>query len=235
MFDLNILCVGQKHPDRTVLGNKNIYLEVLNSNYRSKNKFSSQIAPIMNYLDGIWYMLRCSKDEIGGTRICDYIRSAPVHPYWIESEEIKADQGALVIVPEYYESLKAIVEYLVTKSPIETIIFFCRFQSNEQETFCGTLKPSELFDLLNQKKILTNVCYVVGNRHIQMSFDSANAIHLKLTESGELRKKAYLEKQKNKLNETNSSYNTAITVDSETDAVINSDGDNDSNINTDNN
>ena len=163
MFDLNILCIGQKTPVIHIPHNTNIWVNNINSNYRKRKKRYFQIAPVMNYMDGIWYELLRSEDEIAGTSICDYTTNGRTYPYWISSAEIKDDLCALVIDEEFFESFRAILKFMTEQSPINTIFFFCRFQSNDCETICGTLTCDDFISLLKQRKILTNVCYSIRN------------------------------------------------------------------------
>ena len=140
MFDLNILCVGQKIPTVNISENTNISADVANADFKNKEKRYYCIAPFMNYVDGIWYELLCSKDEIAGTSICDYIDNNETYPYWVNSTQIKCDLRTLVINMEYLSSFKKILRFLVDESPIKTILLFCRYQSNEAEVICGTCK-----------------------------------------------------------------------------------------------
>ena len=164
MFDLNILCVGQKTPTITIPNNNSIRIESKNISYKKRKKYYYQIAPLMNYIDGTWYELLCSEYEIAGTNICDYaVNSSGTYPYWISSAEIKDDLRTLIINKEYRDSLFEIIKFLVKKSPIHTIILFCRYQSNDAEVMCGTLSIDDFISLLDQRKILTNVCYSISD------------------------------------------------------------------------
>ena len=122
---------------------------------------------MMNYIDGIWYELLCSEDEIAGTNICDYIDNSGIYPYWICSAEIKEDLKVLVINDSYLDSFIEILKYLVGKSPINTIFLFFRFQSDDAEVVCGTLSLENFKSLLEQKRILTNVCYSISSQAIK--------------------------------------------------------------------
>ena len=163
MFDLNILCVGQRTPTQRIPQNKNIWINNVNNSFNKRKKRYYAIAPLMNYIDGIWYGLHCSEDEIAGTNICDYVENSDIYPYWINAEEIKMDLTALVINEEYLNSLIEILRFLIKKSPIHTVILFSRYQSNEAEVMCGTLSIEDFVSLLNQRKILNNVCYSISS------------------------------------------------------------------------
>jgi len=161
MFDLNILCVGQENPTINIPGNKNIWIHNTNDDWKQKVKYYYQIAPLMSYIDGIWYELLCSEDEIGGTIICDYAKNIGKYPYWVFSRKIRNNLDALLINDEYYESFREIIIYLIGQSPLRRVILFCRYQSSDEEVFCGTLRIENFFKLLDARKILTNVCYSI--------------------------------------------------------------------------
>jgi len=169
MFDLNILCIGQRTPNIDIPNNKNIWIGNANNNNKKRKKRYFQIDPIMNYLDGIWYDLRCSEDEIAGTMICDYaVNSIGTYPYWITSAAIQNDLTILIINEEYLESFKEIMKFMIQKSPINMIMVSSRYQSNDQEVICGTITYDEFILLLEQRKILTNVCYAICDKHLDL-------------------------------------------------------------------
>lgn len=164
MFDLNVLCVGQKKPTVNISGNYNIYVNNENKDYKKRKKHYYQIAPFMNFVDGIWYELACTKDELAGTVLCNYIENSKgIYPYWVKSDAVKNDLRPLYIEDKYFQSFKAILYYLIEQSPINTIMFFCRYQSEDKEVTCGTISTEEFFALLNEKEILTNICYIISN------------------------------------------------------------------------
>ncbi|MEG1525208.1 MAG: hypothetical protein RRZ24_05760 [Clostridia bacterium] len=101
MFDMNVLCVGQEVPSSTIVGNKNLLIENQNIDPFAEQKRYAEIAPFMNCVRGIWYDFRIRKQELAGTHFCDYIPNVCVHPYWIKSQSIQNDQGAVVVLPEY--------------------------------------------------------------------------------------------------------------------------------------
>ncbi|MEA4833305.1 hypothetical protein SDC9_106483 [bioreactor metagenome] len=161
MFDLNILFVGQRDPTVNIPGNRNIWIVNTNENYKKKKKYYYKIAPTMNYLDGIWYSLLCSEDELGGTVICDYADNTGIYPYWVSAKEIQDDLHELIIQDDYLESFLEIIKYLLKCSPIQRIALLCRYQSHDEVVICGALSLSNFISLLSQKKIMTNTCYFI--------------------------------------------------------------------------
>jgi hypothetical protein len=163
MFDLNILCIGQKQPTLRIEGNENIWIEAKNDDPTKKPKLYYAIAPVMNYLDGIWYILLLNEDEYAGTLLCS-IKSWEdgEAPFWVES---KAAESVVTLVfrEENLSSFRAIIEFLVEQSPIRTVMVFSRFQSREQEVILGTFLIDDFFMYLVEGKLLTNVCYVVSD------------------------------------------------------------------------
>ena len=163
MFDLNILCIGQKTPTVSIPGNKKIWIGNSNDDYTKKGKNYFQIAPVMDFLDGIWYSLLRSEDEIGGTVICDYADNTGIYPYWVYDKEVKEDLRPLIIEKEYFDSFFKIINFLLKCSPIKRIALLCRYQSKDEEVICGTLSLSNFKSLLIDKMIMTNVCYFISN------------------------------------------------------------------------
>ena len=110
----------------------------------------------MNFIDGIWYDLRCNENEIAGTNMCRYADNIKrTYPYWINSDNIKQDLRPLIIRDEYFESLRAIMQWLIGESPIKTLMLFCRYQSEDTEIICGSIRLDEFFDFLQKGEILT--------------------------------------------------------------------------------
>ena len=79
----------------------------------AKPKFYGGIAPVMNYLDGIWYMLLLNEDEYAGTLLCS-IKSWEdgEAPFWVGPEAAES-VVTLVFREENLSSFRAIIESLV--------------------------------------------------------------------------------------------------------------------------
>ena len=161
MFDLNILCVGQTVPTTIIPDNSNIWITYSNDDFRIMQKRYIEIDPLMNYIDGIWYELYRTSDEYAGTCICDYSDNSGVYPYWVLSESVQEDLRPMIIDSVYYDSFIAILKYLLKQSPIKTIFLSCRYQSEDKEIICGTLCLDDFINFLQNKKILTNICYSI--------------------------------------------------------------------------
>jgi hypothetical protein len=165
MFDLNVLCIGQKQPTLEIEGNENIWIEAKNDDptKKPKNQFYGAIAPVMNYLDGFWYNLYLNESEIAGTHLCDYIKDEGDAPFWVQPNA-KISYNTLIIQKENLSSFRAIIKSLIRQSPIRTVMVFCRYQTHDREVILGTFTTELFFEYLAQGKILTNVCYVVSDK-----------------------------------------------------------------------
>jgi hypothetical protein len=163
MFDLNVLCIGQEQPTLEIEGNENIWIEMKNDDPTKKPKYYDEIAPVMNYLDGIWYKLFLYEEELGGTLLCS-IKSWEdgEAPFWVDPDAADC-VVTLVFREESLSSFRAVIESLVEQSPIRTVMVFSRFQSDEQEVILGTFLIDDFFTYLVEGKILTNVCYVISD------------------------------------------------------------------------
>ncbi|SDM86502.1 hypothetical protein [Acetanaerobacterium elongatum] len=156
MFDLIILSVNQKTKSKEILNNTNIYLEY-NQKYCDIWKF-------MTLSDGTWYNLSADKDEVGGTKICKYIdEKCSLTLDWVEKKYLE-DITPYTIENQYMDSFIAILNHLVQQSPVKMIYVLARYQSYDKEIVLGTFTVNEFINLMSQRKIHSNICYIItGN------------------------------------------------------------------------
>lgn len=162
-FDLEILVKKQKKPSKLPFPSS---IELRNEIEHEETKRYYKIWPNMTNEEGIWYSLvKEHNDLLNAFLICcpDYeIDEENIqYPYWIEDEEIKYYLTPLVINEEYKTEFKAIINFLLEQSPAKTIMLLAGYQGGEKEIICGTLSVDEFFILLENRKILFNVCYVI--------------------------------------------------------------------------
>lgn len=162
-YDLNILAINQKNPTKLPFKSK---IEVQNEfdNYGVKRYHS--IWSYMTQMSGVWYSLVREEDGVcNAYKICDSdyeIEESKIDmPYWIYDEDIKYNLTPLIIREDYENDFKKIIKYLIKESPIKTIMLLARYQSTEHEIVCGVLTLDEFNELLNKRKILFNVCYII--------------------------------------------------------------------------
>jgi hypothetical protein len=163
-FDLEILVVKQK--------------EVYNLDFQSKIiiRNEKEHGPL-RYMDiwkfasnseGIWYSLG-QDGEIGfcAYYICSGDFDKDVQeiniPYWINDDDVKDNLTPLIIKHEVRVDFERILKGLMESSPVKTIMVISRYQSEHKEIICGTLSLIEYLSLLDEGKILFNVCYIISN------------------------------------------------------------------------
>ncbi len=82
MFDLIVLCVGQKTHTDSIPQNTNIYITT-EERYFAYWKFMTQE-------QGCWYNLYANADEFVGTRICVHLEAEPVMELpWLDKQAQK--------------------------------------------------------------------------------------------------------------------------------------------------
>ena len=83
-------------------------------------------------------------------------------PYWVTNADGIEQLVQVKFLGPYKNSILEMLSYMVAQTPSKKIMFFTRFQGEEQEIICGVLSSSEFVKLLEQHKVLFNVCYIVG-------------------------------------------------------------------------
>lgn len=164
-FDLEILVLNQDKPCKLPFSTKFDLLNEIDNN-ESIARYHT-IWPYMTQSKGIWYSIINDKDEIslGALRVCNSdfeVEEKDIEmPYWVKDDDIKGNLTPLIIIDEYYEDFVKTLEYLIQQSPSREIMFLSRYQGGDEEIICGILKFEVFINLLNERKILFNVCYIV--------------------------------------------------------------------------
>jgi hypothetical protein len=134
--------------------------------YPVDGRFHS-IWPFMCSLKGIWYTLGIT-DEDGWFNSMsivevnyDKIIKESDLPYWILDEDEKSNFVPIIIVDEYRKDFERILEFLIQQSPNKTILFLVRSQCGDKDVIAGVLEYEAFIMLLNQSKILLNICYII--------------------------------------------------------------------------
>lgn len=161
-YDLKILVVKQKK----------LYHTNFKSTITVKNEIEDgfsryiKIWPFMTKTEGVWYSL--VKEDNGlfdAYAICDSDFEKDIKdismPYWIDDEDIQYHLTPLIIREKFRTDFEKIVRDLIKTSPERTIMILARYQSHDKEVICGTMSFSEYLKLLDEGKILFNVCYII--------------------------------------------------------------------------
>jgi hypothetical protein len=122
--------------------------------------------PFMTSTQGIWYSMVTEHDGLCvALEICDSdFKIDKLHvelPYWVKEEKAQYELTPLIINKEFRFEFETILSRLVNTSPIRTIMLLARYQGLDKETVCGVLTLSEYFRLLDEGKILFNICYLI--------------------------------------------------------------------------
>lgn len=164
MYDLLILSSEQKKPIKLSFGN--IVVTQLNKTPNKKHKYYLDIWPYINNVGGILYKIY-TKDGLGEFECCDELfdfgndNNSDMQYFLFDRNKVN-DTDPISLKPEYDKDFKTIINKLLEKSPINTLLFLCRGQCNDYETILGKLSKEEFFDKLDNGKVFTNTCYIIG-------------------------------------------------------------------------
>ncbi|CAM2877188.1 hypothetical protein HAHI6034_01135 [Hathewaya histolytica] len=162
-YDLKLLVVRPKKLYHTNFESTITVKNEIEDGFRRYRK----IWPFMTRAKGVWYSL--VEDQNGAFdayTICDSDFEKDIKdvsmPYWIDDEDIKEDLTPLIIRKKYRTDFEKIVRGLIKTSPERTIMILGSYQSHDKEIVCGTMTFSEYLKLLDEGKILFNVCYIIS-------------------------------------------------------------------------
>lgn len=82
------------------------------------------------------------------------------YPFWTDRT---SGMYVLKIRDEYYHSFEAVMKKLQSLSPKKRIMFLPRLQGGEYNNVCGVITLEHFFELLDNKKILFNIVYIIQN------------------------------------------------------------------------
>lgn len=155
-YDLVVCVLGQCNIKSQRFGN--IYLDV---NPNNRNAYIDTFS-YMTAQDGAWCSITEKERFFSAMNICDLIcskiKSQVGFPFWINKD---VTMYAMQIVSEYQSTVLSILEYLLNLSPQKQILFLPRLQGYEDNNICGVIKFVEFKQLLNEGKILFNICYIL--------------------------------------------------------------------------
>lgn len=170
MYDVLILVSEQESAKQ--LHNDDIVVLSINKKSTDREKFYYEFWPYINNASGILYKI-FTKDGLGefecGDELFDFnysknTLSDSAIPYFFANEfdTFKEDLDSISLNSSYKESFSNVIKLLLCNSPIKTVIFLCRGQSNEKEIILGKISIDKFLNMLSDGKIFTNVCYIIG-------------------------------------------------------------------------
>lgn len=161
-YDLNILVLEQESPSKLPFISP---IELINE---LEEKLRYYTWEYMKVVKGIWYYLAVYDPEMEMSwsfPICNSdfdMEDSSKMPCWIKDENIQHVLTPLIIYDEYIVDFKKIIKYMISQSPIKKIMFLARYQWGDKEVICGVLSYSEFISMLENKEILFNVSYIIG-------------------------------------------------------------------------
>ena len=173
-FDLNILCINQKHVKNSLPKNIKIFAEIQNSKPNDYPKYYGDYCPFMNSVNGMWYYLKSDLDNMSSFELCDINDEAhcggsieELYPFW-HREHDDIDVSIFKLRDEYRDDVLNTIKHFINASPIKTIIFHSRYQTFEVEPeyIYGSMAYDRFLELLDSNRILFNTCYIIRDTSI---------------------------------------------------------------------
>lgn len=162
-YEINLIAIEQKSPihlkpvNRVLLHN-----EIENDEV---NRYA-EIWPFFSNTKGILYSLveEINEGYYSSFTLCDSdfqtLVPEEMLPNWI-SKDARENLTPLILKDNLFGEVVNIIEYVLERAPQKRILFQTRYQGGEDEIILGTIKLSKFKDLLEQKQILFNVCYIL--------------------------------------------------------------------------
>ena len=118
--------------------------------------------PFAAKMRGEWFELRKdgTPDMLGSFDICDFdFEHGEKELFWRENGK---DHYSLTLrSAELFEDMKLVMKQLRKLSPSGMLVFLARMQGEEKNDVCGVITLDEFIALIPEKKIYSNVCYII--------------------------------------------------------------------------
>jgi len=174
MFDVFVLSIGQKLAFRTKT-HGGITMLPVNHWGGKKPKYYHTLWPTLNGIHGILYKI-FPDGELGEEFECgDDLFQFFFGEY--EHEDIQQTISdfdydkdiplSSTIVPvmlaqEHENAFSAVLDMLLSLSPIRKIMFLCRAQGPEPEIIFGCYPKDKFLFAMKEKRVRTNICYIIS-------------------------------------------------------------------------
>lgn len=168
MYDVLILISEQKKA--ISLKFDEICITPMNRKSSDKSKLYYDFWPYINNVNGILYKI-FTNHGLGefecGDELFDFSQNTLSDddiPYYLvnDSDIIRDDYTYFSIKELYKKPYFDIIDLLISKSPMQTILFLCRGQSTEKEIILGKISKNKFLDMVSKGQVLTNICYIIG-------------------------------------------------------------------------
>ncbi len=167
MYDLLALTFNEEKHSR--LNENKICIKAVNKKGHKQAKYYYEIWPFINNCYGILYKL-FTKDGLGSFECCDEMFEFNT----VDNKELNLGQFipsatgdcvedwvSMKLNADYREEFIAVLDELLSCSPISTIAFLCSGQSCDREVVVGNLSRNDFIKMLCSGDIRTNICYIV--------------------------------------------------------------------------
>ena len=161
-YEIYVIVIKQKEPVHIANLSK-ILLQNEIENIGVKRY--AEIWPIFSNTPGILYSLvtEINENYFSALKICDSdfdIIPEEACFKWI-SEDIKENLTPFIVDNKFYDEFVDIIYYLLESAPQKKILFQTRYQGGDEEVVLGVVKMKRFLDMLSQKQILFNICYII--------------------------------------------------------------------------
>lgn len=124
----------------------------------------AQTYPFAARMSGEWFELQkdSTPDILGSFDVCDFdFESGDNELFW-RSDGRESDHYSLFFrTDELFEDFRLIMKQLRRLSPSAMMIFLARLEGEERNNICGVLTLDEFIALIPQKRVYSNVCYII--------------------------------------------------------------------------
>jgi len=161
-YEIHIIAINQKspvhitHSSEILLHNELEDLEV--------NRYA-EIWPFFSSTPGILYSLVTEIDEdyYSSFKICDSdfdVICEDKQFEWVPKDN-REDLTPFIVEDNFYDEFATILYFLLENAPQKRILFQTRYQCRDKEIVLGVIKISKFMDMLSNRQILFNVCYIL--------------------------------------------------------------------------
>ena len=169
-YDLNVLCFMQKKKVKLLPFPSPFDFKVYHKGKNSYPKYYGDTWYFMEKCSGFLYYL-FPKEEIFGETwgcgdLCDthhVARPAPTNHCLPDelAEHVSELNTVIWIKKKYIHDFERIINYFLSESPANMIIFLPRFQDHERGIVHGVISRNQFFSMMKNKKIRLNMCYII--------------------------------------------------------------------------
>ena len=173
-YDLNILCIMQEKKTKQ-LPFPSIFTWA--TRQRGKNSYpkyygSRDFWSFMNSCCGFWYYLFPNDEALFPYMACGelceiYCEDKPSimptnHCLPDElAEYVSKLDWAIGLKKEYRQDFENVIDYFLTESPVNMIMFLPRVQGEERDVVNGVITRDQFFSMMDNKQIRLNMCYII--------------------------------------------------------------------------